>query len=532
MLKVDPRDKEKLIDPLYRISARFWRRVLFLVVIIGWGGTMYVRQLILGLGETGLNRPAFWGVYMVNFIFLIGVSMAGTLISAALQLTNSNWRRPITRVAETLTVFGLLIAGLQILFDMGRPERMLFVGIYGRLQSPLLWDATSMTVYILTSMVALYLQLLPDIAILRDNFPVNAPAWRLKFYTLLSIGWRGNREQWRRLEKAITVVSVLIIPIGISLHTVTSWIFSTTVQPGWKSTILGPYFVVGAVFSGIGVLFIVMTIFRQRMHLHEYFQEQQYRNLGWLFIVMSGVWFYFTYTEHLTLVAGQEVMEFPVLASKLWGEFAPTFWGMVGLMVAAVWVLIGPKLVPDTAVRIPLFRPRLILPLVTGIALISLALIAPQIFPAKLMLENTTVRIVLMVLAAVLLGSVAIGAAVWLKGYFVTSLVIASLFVVLGMWLERWNIIIPTVTHPRLVEYTTYLPSVTEIAITAASFASLVLLPLLFFKLFPVISIWEVAEGRVIDAEFAKVTIPLPETSNEERHLRGFRRRRERSTNL
>jgi hypothetical protein len=221
-----------------------------------------------------------------------------------------------------------------------------------------------------------------------------------------------------------------------------------------------------------------------------------------------------------------------VLASKLWGEFAPTFWGMVGLMVAAFWVLVGPKVVPKTAVRIPLFRPRLILPQVSGVVLIGLALVAPQIFPAELLLDNTAVRIVLAIIAVVLLGSASIGAAVWLKEYFVTSLVIASLFVVLGMWLERWNIIIPTVTHPRLVEYTTYLPTMTEIAITAASFSALVLLPLLFFKLFPVISIWEVAEGRVIDAEFAKVTIPLPETSNEERHLRGFRRRRDRSTNF
>lgn len=520
MLKVDPGDREKLIDPLYRISTRFWRRVIFLGAIIVWGGYMYVRQLTLGLGETGLNRPAFWGVYMVNFIFLIGVSMAGTLISAALQLTNTHWRRPITRVAETLTVFGLLVAGLQIIFDMGRPERMLFVVQYGRLQSPLLWDMASMTVYIMTSIAALYIQLLPDIAILRDNLPERAPAWRSKLYTLLAIGWRGNREQWRRLEKAITLVSVFIIPVGISLHTVTSWIFSTTVQPGWKSTILGPYFVVGAIFSGIGVLFIVMTIFRQRRGLQEYFQEEQYRNLGWLFIVMSAVWFYFTYTEHLTLVAGQEAMEFPVLASKLWGGFAPTFWGMVILMTAAVWVLVAPRLLPTSTTRIAPFRPQLAIPFGAGAVLLFWVLLYPETLPVMVDIADPSYRLALWLVSIFMLLCAAVGLAVALKGHLVRSMVIASACVVLGMWLERWNIIIPTVTHPRLVAYTDYLPTLTELSITAASFSLLVLLPLLFFRLFPVISIWEVSEGRVIAAEYDKVKIPLPEASNVGRRLR------------
>jgi Ni/Fe-hydrogenase subunit HybB-like protein len=488
---------------------------------------MYIRQLTMGLGETGLNRPAFWGVYMVNFIFLIGVSMAGTLISAALQLTNSNWRRPITRVAETMTVFGLIIAALQIVFDMGRPERMLFVVQFGRLQSPLLWDFISMTAYILTSIVALFLQLLPDIAILRDNFPTNGPGWRHQLYTVLALGWRGNREQWRRLEIAIKVISVLIIPIGVSLHTVTSWIFSTTVQPGWKSTILGPYFVVGAIFSGIGMLFIVMTIFRQRMRLQDYFKDQQYRNLAWLFIVMSGVWFYFTYTEHLTLAAGQEVMEFPVLASKLWGTFASTFWGMVILMVLATWVLIAPRLMPNSVARVATFQLRLALPLAGMAVLAGVVAVAPELIPAAAIvpLEDPVLRIGMGTLAVILTANALLSAALWFKRHFVISLVFASACVVVGMWLERWNIIIPTVTHPRLVSYSTYLPSLTELSITAASFALLVLLSLVFFKLFPPISIWETAEGRVIEAEYAKVTIPLPESSNVPRRTRGFRRR-------
>ena len=359
MLKADNRDKAKLIDPLFAApSQRFWITVLALLAIIGFGAYMYIRQLTLGLGETGMDRPVYWGMYMVNFIFLIGVSMAGTLISAALQLIKAEWRSPITRIAETLTVFGLIVATMQIFLDMGRPERGLYIFQYGRLQSPLLWDATSLTVYLFTSMFALYLQLLPDIGLLRDNFPAKGAQWMRSLYTVLALGWRGNREQWLRLEKATTIVSLLIIPIGVSLHTVTSWIFSTTVQPGWNSTILGPYFVVGAIFSGLGLLFIVMTLVRRLMNLQDYIGLTQFRNLSWLFIVMSVTWFYFTYTEHLTIAAEQGTMEFPALASKLWGEFAPVFWGMVALMFAAFWILVIPRLIPERARRLIIFQPR------------------------------------------------------------------------------------------------------------------------------------------------------------------------------
>lgn len=497
MLKADPHDKEKLIDPLFAPPGRrFWGALLALSAIIGWGAAMYVRQVTLGLGETGMNRPVYWGLYMVNFIFLIGVSMAGTLISAALQLTGAEWRRPITRIAETLTVFGLLVAALQILFDMGRPERAAFVLQYGRLQSPLLWDATSLTIYILTSMLALYLQLLPDIALLRDNFPPKGPAWRRQLYSLLAFGWRGNREQWSRLDKTITVISVLIIPIGVSLHTVTSWIFSTTVQPGWKSTILGPYFVVGAIFSGIGLLFIVMTMVRRLLRVEDYIQMRQYTNLGWLFIVMSVVWFYFTYTEHLTLAAEQETQEFPVLAAKLWGEFAPAFWGMVALMIVAFGTLVIPKLMPAAAARVPVFRPRYALASGGVAGVLLFALLTPQSTPVSAALANVNTRTVVWILQLAFAVGTGLGLSLWLKRELVAASVIAGACVVVAMWLERWLIIIPVLTHPRLVSYSTYLPTLTEIALTAASFALLALLTMVFFKLFPAVSIWEVAEGR------------------------------------
>lgn len=514
MLKIDPRDKAKLIDPLFAAPGRrFWLAALALSAVIAWGGVTYARQLILGLGETGMNRPVYWGVYMVNFIFFIGISHAGTLISAILRVTGAEWRRPITRVAEAITVFALVVGTLQIIIDMGRPDRLLFVILYGRLQSPILWDVVAVTTYFLGSVTYLYLPLIPDLAILRDNAPEGAPAWRRALYTLPALGWRGNREQWVRLEKAIAVMAVFIIPVAVSVHTVISWILATTVQPGWASTIFGPYFVVGAIFSGIGALFIAMTAVRKVLGLEAYIAERQYRNLGLLLITMTAFWAYFTYAEHLGIAAGQQVEEFPVLAAKLWGEFAPGFWLTVGLMAAAFWVLTVPRLLPAAAERVPVFRPRYALASAGAAAIILFLLISPQPTPVTAAIADPAGRTLAWALLILFAIGAGLGLGPWLKARPVTASVIAAVCVVIGMWLERWNIIVPTLAHARLIPYTIYQPTLTEWSLTAASLALFGLMFLVFFKLFPAVSIWEVTEGRVIEEAQSKIIIPAPEPS-------------------
>ncbi len=525
MLRVDAQDKAKLIDPLFTVGPRFWGAVVLLSLIIGWGGMMYVRQLMLGLGQTGMNRPAYWGVYMVNFIFFIGISHAGTLISAILRVTQAEWRRPITRVAEAITVVALIVGTLQIVFDMGRPDRLLFVFNHGRLQSPLLWDAISVTAYFLGSVTYLYLPLIPDAALIRDNSPTTAPNWQRKLYTLLALGWRGNRTQWIRLEKAIAVLAVLIIPIAVSVHTIISWILATTVQPGWHSTIFGPYFVVGAIFSGIGALFIAMTVVRKMLGLESYITERQYHNLGLLFIAMTAVWFYFTYAEHLTLAAGQQTAEFPVLTSKLWGEFAPGFWLMILLMTIAFWVMVVPKLIPKSARNLRIFQPRSAL--ASGVAAILVLgfMISPESMgqPINISVTQPNIQFISWIVLILLLIGVGLGTSFWLKERPITSVNIAAVCVIVGMWLERWNIIIPTLTHPRLSQFWFYQPTLTEISLTIASLAIFALMFLIFFKLFPAVSIWEVAEGRVIEEAQSSIQIPAPEPSVPKRRFRGFR---------
>jgi Ni/Fe-hydrogenase subunit HybB-like protein len=344
-------------------------------------------------------------------------------------------------------------------------------------------------------------------------------------YHLLALGWRGNRTQWIRLERVIAVMAIIIIPVAVSVHTIISWILATTVQPGWHSTVFGPYFVVGAIFSGIGALFIAMTIMRWVFHLEAYITERQYSHLGYLLIAMSVIWFYFTYTEHLILAAGQEESEFPVLASKLWGEYAPGFWLMILLMIIAFWVLVFPRLIPMRWGRALVFQPRFALAATISMALALMLTYLPQVQPVMAGIGDVSGHGVLLTVTIILALVTGISILPWLKQHIVTSTVIASFCVVVGMWLERWNIIVPTMTHPRLIPWLGYTPTATEWSLTVASFALFAFLFLIFFKLFPPVSIWEVAEGRVIEQTQAQVEVPLPESSTPPRRRFGIARR-------
>jgi len=518
MLRVDPEYKKKLIDPLFApLDRNFKLSAGVLLSLILWGAGLYLRQVFLGLGVTGMGRPVYWSMYIVNFVFFIGISHAGTLISAILRVTGAEWRRPITRVAEAITVFALIIGSLQILIDMGRIDRLPFTIIFGRLQSPIIWDIISVTLYMLGSVTYLFLPLMPDLAIIRDNLPAGVPQWRRKLYTILSLGWTGTKEQWVLLEKRIAFMAVIIIPIAVSVHSIISWILATTLQPGWHSTIFGPYFVVGAIFSGIGALFIAMTAVRKVFGLEKYIAKKQYRNLGLLFITMNAIWFYFTFAENLGIATGQQTYEMPILAAKLWGSFSASFWLMIAFMAVAFYILVIPPMLKERSRQTArVVKPRFAVASAIAVAVFSFLLVIPNLvrIPFVAINRNEIIPILWILLICNILGFL-ISISPWLKANPVKATVIASILVVAGMWLERWNIVIPTVTHPMLVPYATYTPSLTEISIMVASFAGFVLMFMIFFKLFPAISIWELAEGAVIEEAKSKVVIPQPEHSGD-----------------
>ena len=417
-----PRDRDyALYRPIYETGRGFYWTIGILIALMGWGLFMYVLQLRKGLGVTGMNQPVTWGFYIVNFVFFIGISHAGTLISAILRLSKAEWRRPITRMAEVITAIVLAIGGLHPILDLGQPERMMNLLTAGRLQSPLLWDVTSITAYFTASTVYLYLPMIPDVAKLRDRG--GKLTW---FYTFLAWGWHGTERQKEVLNRAINILMVMVIPIAISVHTVISYIFSMTLQPGWHSTIFGPYFVVGAIFSGIAALLIVMIAFRKVYHLESYLREVHFQYLGTLLLIMSLLWFYFTFSEYLTGVFGSEPHEMEIILYKLTGPYAIPFWAMV----------LCNFLIPVTILSFKKLKK-------------------------------------------------------------IPGILIASIAVVIGMWLERLIIVAPSLANPRFeIPVGVYVPTVTEWAIFIGALSVFVFGFVMFAKFFPLISIWEIEEGR------------------------------------
>ena len=417
-------EDEALLRPVLHTTWRFWVMGAVLAAVALWGANAYLVQYRWGLGVTGLNRPNYWGIYITNFVFFIGISHAGTLISAILRIARAEWRRSITRSAEVITVLVIFFGIGNILIDMGRPDRLMNVLRHGRFQSPLLWDVVSVSTYLVGSTIYLFLPLIPDIAILRDR----TSGLRHRLYRLLALGWRGTPRQHRVLEVLISVMAVVVIPIAVSVHTVVSFVFAMTVQPMWHSAIFGPYFVVGAIFSGIAALILAMAVIRSVYGLHEYLKPVHFSYLGTLLLVMSLLWFYFTFAEYLVTFYGSEPVHMAVWWAKISGPFAPAFWTMVACCVVVPFVI----------------------------------------------LANRRTRTV--------------------KGT-----VVASVAVTLGMWLERWTIVVPSLSNPRLPGAAgTYFPTWVEWSIFAGCVAAFTLLYMIFTKLFPIVSIWEIREGREV----------------------------------
>jgi molybdopterin-containing oxidoreductase family membrane subunit len=286
----------------------------------------YVVQLRYGLLATGMRDVVFWGFYIFNFVFWIGVSHVGALISAILRLTNAGWRTPVTRLGELVTISALMMGALMIVIDMGRPDRILFLIAYGRFQSPLVWDVIGVVTYLTGGFIYLYIPTIPDFARMRDRLGQVSSTLKTRIYSLLAVGWRGTLEQRQRLDKAQKIMTVMIIPVAVSVHTVVSFVFAMTLRPGWDSTVLAPNFVIGALFSGIGAVIIVMAVFRRFYHLEEYITEKHFRYMSYLLLVLLFSYFYFVLVEYLTVGYKLRIEEKHLFTLLLVGKNAVWFW--------------------------------------------------------------------------------------------------------------------------------------------------------------------------------------------------------------
>src|SRR5688572_18173996 len=418
-----------LLHPLTHTSWRFYALVALPAAMVIAGLVAWGYQLWNGIGVSGKRWPTFWALYLTNFVFWIGISHAGTLISAILRLVNAGWRRPVTRCAEVITVFALMIGAMFPIIHLGRPwlafwlfpypsERL----IWPNFRSPLVRDFFAINTYLTGSLLFLLLPIIPDFAVARDR----ATGLRRKVDGALALGWRGTPKQWHRLETAMQIMAIAIIPVAVSVHTIVSFDFSMAPVPMWQTTIFGPYFVAGAIFSGIAALLLAMAVLRKVLHLEAYLHPVHFENLGKLLLVMALLWGYFVFNERLVTYYGNEPAHMAVFWQTQRDSFAPLYWTMI----------VGNFVLPLIIMGIKRFRT-------------------------------------------------------------ITGCVIASIGVIVGMWLERFLIIVPTLGHKYLpYSYGTYFPGPPEIAIAAATFFAMALLYVLFAKVIPIISIWELKAGE------------------------------------
>lgn len=415
-------------------TSRYWS--LFLLLLALWGVIAYTYQLSHGLAATAMRNYVSWGLYISTFVFFIGISHSGTLVSAILRVTHQEWRRPITRSAELLTVVALMFGGLMPIVDLGRPDRIHHIVLFGRIQSPLVWDVLCIGTYFVGSVLFLYLPMIPDIALCRDRLGNKVSSFRRWIYNKFSLGWKGTPVQWQRLELGMKIMTIIIIPIAVSVHTVVAYIFAMTLRPGWNSTIFGPYFVVGALYSGAACVILVMAAFRKTYHLEKYITPRHFDLMGKIVLTLTLIYAYFNLNEYWVPAYKMETHEGFLLTDLFKGSYAPVFWTLQ----------FGTVLLPAVILSFPKGRTPLIATIVCAV-------------------------------------------------------------IVIGAWIKRYVIVIPTLLHPFMPiqgvpeSWAHYFPNWVEWSVTMGALAGIFLVVILFSKVFPIGSIWEVEEGAQMEHE-------------------------------
>jgi molybdopterin-containing oxidoreductase family membrane subunit len=399
----------------------------FVLTVLGAGALALLYQIRWGLGVAGYRPPVMWGVYITTFVFWVGIAHSGTLISAILYLFRSAWRTAVYRTAEVMTVFAVMTAGLFPLIHVGRLWYAYWLipypnqrGLWVNFKSPLIWDVFAVSTYFTVSALFLIVGLIPDVAAVRDK----ATGWRQKLYRITALGWRGTDQQWRHYTKAYLYLAALATPLVLSVHSVVSWDFAMSIVPGWHATIFAPYFVAGAIYSGVAMVITLTVPLRKVFRLERYITVLHFENLAKLLLLTGSIVGYAYGMEYfIAWYSGN-----PFERASFWNRAFGDYWW-------ATWTM----LICNGILPLLLWFPRI-----------------RKSIPA---------------------------------------LFVMSLFVNLGMWFERFVIIVVSLSHeyePWAMGH--YTPSWVDWTILAGSFAWFFMWFLLFAKNFPTVSITEVKE--------------------------------------
>ena len=423
----DSRINLDILSPTRSVTAPYFVLLALAVLGVVQAAAVLAYQTYVGLGVAGYQAPIFWGVYIITFVFWIGIGHAGTLISAILFLFRAKWRNAINRGAEAMTVFAVLTAALFPLIHIGRLWKFYFLipypnqrGLWVNFKSPLLWDVFAVNTYMTISIVFFYVGLIPDIAIARDR----STGLKKVVFSILALGWQGSSRQWKAHSRTVLHLSGLATPLVLSVHSVVSWDFAMSIIPGWHATIFAPYFVAGAIFGGFAMVLTVMIPVRRIFGLENYIHHYHFENMARFLLFTSWIVGYAYGIEYF--IAWYSGVE-PEQTSFWLRAFGPYRY--------STWIMIFCNV------------------------------IAPQVL--------------------------------WIRKLrlHVPTLFVLSVIINIGMWFERYVIIITSLSRDFVpAAWGIYTPSPVELSVLVGSFCWFSMFFLLFIKVFPIIAITEVKE--------------------------------------
>lgn len=304
-------------------GAKIW--IGFLILLILFGGVGLYQQITKGHIVTGMRDNVVWGLFIANFIFFIGISYAGAILSGMLYLFDIKWRRPIVRISVLLSIVAGVIGPVFIILCIGRFDRIHHLLLYPRLQSPITWDVLAISTYLVGAVIYLYLTVIRDFAIYSDASYLNIPTWKRNLYKKLSLGYTGTEQQKKTLKSMTRLLAIIMVPMVVIISSVLSWIFGMTLRPGWHSSIFGPYFVVASILTGVGVIIMCMWVFRKRYKLQDYITDMHFKYMGFMMLVLAAGYGYFSFSEYLTGWYGSEKWDSEVLG-KLFDPHEYGWW--------------------------------------------------------------------------------------------------------------------------------------------------------------------------------------------------------------
>lgn len=416
--------KRELVKEFYPImekstgTSKLFIGLLIVTILVGL--IAFILQLVKGHEITGMRDNVVWGIYIINFIFFVCLSYSGAFISGVLHFFKTPWKNAVSRIVEIITVLSLIIGPIFILLCIGRLDRLHYLFLYPRIQSPITWDIIAIITDLIGCFIYLYLTFIPDFAILRDNSE-NAPKWRQKVYKNLAIGYQDTESQREKLHKITKTMSVMIIALAIIAYSVLAWIFSLTLQPGWNSSIFAPYFIIAGIYSGVAVIIVSMYLIRKFYHLDHYIRKVHFIGAGVILLIMSLLYGYFTFSEYFARWFSHKLHDINLLNTL----FSRYFWAFILANYIGI-------LVPIVILFFKKFRT-------------------------------------------------------------IKSITIAAVIAVLGLWLNRYLIVVPTLETPYLPiqdtrpEFIHYTATWIEWALSFAGVAAFILFFILLMKLVPII---------------------------------------------